>query len=529
VKNIIIDWLKTKKNYWYYESEQDEQKISDERLADMLFSSRVHFGDLSASLSYITVKKDNNFDIQIEAPSHHKYNFENFNIKRNEYVYDKIKMKDFSKYFTTDDVVRNRAIVLSMLFELKHSYKTINKFLVANDRYTYKDIFFDTDEKSVDSFIDDAKDCLINNSFSMNEFKVDYIDKIKNENRSLQAIGIFYPFKIDHNIFDDTYHLFEINHLRFLKQKNNFKNTVRNFYKKYACNSDRLADILKLENFFAHPGLQYLKHFAYFDPFKNFNKYEIEYKQIKKTIENNKKEYKEFIFELFEFLNEAQVVVVKFQHENLIDSMVTNRSKNRQYSVRELADIQLNKLYEGKLPLYGMDFIFYKSILESFTKQPVEFRFTKETKIAEMKGYEVYPEYVKQNAQLVLDDFLLVLNKDDTSNLNYIYEYCMEKASRIFTKYGLKKDEKQIIHNMVLDLIFFYNDSNKEKLSKPYNSTIEKIYFESQHLNIDHIVDFDFQKKFIKEHCQEFEKYMPMEIKTEEGKIKYMFTWGSSH
>lgn len=528
MKNIVIGWLKTKQNYWYYNSAIDDQRATDKRLSEMLFSSRVHLSDLSASKSYITTKINDKIDIQMEIPNHHKYNFENFNVKRNEYVYDKIKMKNISIYFSSDDSVRNRATVLMMLNELKHSYKTMNKFLIANDTYTYKDIFFDTNEKCVDSFIDDAKDCLTENSFSMDEFNVNYIDKIKVENRDLQEIGIFYPFKLDHNIFDEKFYLFEINHIRFLKGKSTFFNIVKNFYRKYGVNSERARDIFKLENFFAHPGLQYLRDFAYFDPFKNMNKYEDSYKKIKIYIEKNKQNYNEFVFDLFEFLNEIQVVTVKFQHANLIDSMVTNRSKNRQYSVREFADIQLNKLYAGKLPLYGMDFLFYKSILESFIKQPVEFRFTKETKIADMKCYEGYPEYVKQNAQLVLNDFLSVLNKDATSNLQYIYDYCMEKASKIFIKYNLKQDNKRIINNMILDIIFFYNDSKYEKLSKPYNSSIEKIYLDSQHLNIETTINFDFQDEFIKQYSDEFDKYVPFEIKTEDGKTKYMFTWGFS-
>lgn len=75
---------------------------------------------------------------------------------------------------------------------------------------------------------------------------------------------------------------------------------------------------------------------------------------------------------------------------------------------------------------------------------------------------------------------------------------------------------------MLLDLVFFYNDPNKEKLSKPFNSTIAKIYEENQRKNIEKSIDFDFQRKFMQQYNDYFNMYKPSEVKMEDGKIKYM-------
>lgn len=522
MKEIILDWLKTKLNYVYYCVDTDDSATFQERLADLLVYGRVHFCDLKAADCYITQNIDSQIDYHLEHPNRFKYTFENFNIKRNEYIFDKVKMLEAVKNMTAQDTIQNRAIVLDLLKELKHRYSVTNKFIDHFDKYSYKEIFFDITKEGIDNFIQSIENSLVKSEFSFDEFKTNYIDMIPHYSRGMNEIGIFYPFKLDHDIFEKEHHLFEINHLKFNKHTDHIINLASNFYKKYGINSNPTKSIFTLHHFFAYPGQQYLKEFAYFDPFKNFEKYKQVYIQLKAYMKEKKLDFGSFIFELYEVFNEAQVGLVKFQHENLIDTLITTRSKNRQYSIRELINFKLKQLEKNELDIFGFDRQFYHAVLHFLQKQPADFIFSKSTKIHDMPGADFWPEIFKQNAQLILNDFLSVLNKDGTSNLRYIIDQYEFKLSTIIKKYQLKSEFKSILIEMLLDLAILYNKKDQKKLSKPFNTTFEKIYQKNQNKKIDDLINFDFHNEFIQEYRSRFEKYLPFEFKTEDGHIKYI-------
>ena len=141
MKKKIIEWLKTKKNYCYYESETDDFSIYNNRLYQLLKDSRVHYKDLNASKCYIVECFDKSIAIDSYTPNNYKYNFENFNLKHNEYLYYKVKMKDASKKFLTEDSFSNRVVVLDLLNDLKNDLTIMNKFLEKKKKYTFKNIF----------------------------------------------------------------------------------------------------------------------------------------------------------------------------------------------------------------------------------------------------------------------------------------------------------------------------------------------------------------------------------------------------
>lgn len=519
---IILEWLDQKQNYVNYKPSIDSMISFQEKLSKMLVNARVHFEDLQASECYIVQDMSNKCDYFYEHPTYHRYNFENFNIKRNEYIYDKVKMSEAIKNFTIEDSVQNRAIALNLLQELEHSYMSKNKFIEKFDKYTYQNIFFDIKKDAVAQIKNDAENLLLQNEFIFEDFKSTYLGKIQSKSRGLEEIGIFYPFRLDHDVFENKHFLFEINHLKFQRNDKNFLEIVKNFYKNYGINCNKSKEIFTLEHYFAYSGYAYSKYFAYFDPFKNYEKYKDEYKNIHGNIASQKLEFKNFLFRLFEFFNEAQVVIVKFQHENLLDALITTRSKDRQYSVRDMVDIRMKQIENGELPLQGFEGQLYRAILHAFKNQPEDFVFSKTTKIDDMKGFDQVPEYFKQEARFILADFLSVLNKDNSSKLQYIVDYYMEKLDVISKEYKLNHQNKKVMHSMLLDLAFFYNDPNKEKLSKPFNSTIAKIYEENQKKSIEKSIDFDFQRKFMQQYNEDFNMYKPSEIKAEDGKIKYM-------
>lgn len=522
MKKNIFNWLKTKENFFYYEERSDNLYSAQKRLSNMLFNSRIHYSNLEASDCYIIENISDKIDYYPQHPRYYKHNFENFNTKRNEYIYDKANMKEACKKFTTEDSVQNRVIVIDLLNELKHGYISKNKFLEKFDKYKYKDIFFDTNKNSYQQFIDDAENSLKTNQFSLNDFKSAYIDKIQNESKNLKEIGVYYPFMLDCDIFKNNHYIFEINHIKFQKPNNNFLDLINKFYKEYGLNSNTSKEIFSLEKYFMHPGFNYSKQFAYFNPFQNYEKYKKQYKALEKNISDKKLNFKNFIFELFEFLNKAQIGVVKFQHENLINSLTINRSTNRLSSVRELIDIQIKKLKNNEQNLDSFSIQWNLVILQAFKTQPSDFKFTKNTKVDDIETFKTWPDKIRKDAQLVLDDLLNVSNKSNISKLQYIFNHYKKHIVSLVKKYKLNVKNKHTLNDMLMDLIFFYNDKSNEKLSKPYNSTIESIYLNNQNKDISKLIDFDFQKNFIQKNRSNFEKYQSYEIETEDGKTKYM-------
>lgn len=518
---LILYWLKSKKNYAHYQTDVDSFLTYKGNFSDMLFSGRIYLSDMRASDCYIIHNISNKIDYFLEHPGHHRHNFENFNVKWNEYIYDKVKMKEASKNFTSEDSMHNRITVIDLLNQLKHSYSSKKLFLEESGKYTYKDIFYDINENSFGQFQTAIEDNLKESIFSFKDFKSVYIDRIQDESRGLNEIGIFYPFVFNHDIFEQKYYLFEINHLKFQKPNHNFLNIVENFYKKNGTNYDMSKNLFTLNEYFMHPGFEYSKHFAYFNPFKNYEKYKKEYEQLKLNIAQNKLDFNTFINELFDFFNKVQIGIVKFQHENLLSALTTARSKDRQYSIRELIDIQIKKIesYKG---LYDYKIAIYLGILYALKQQPSNFKFTKNTKIEEIEYLKDVPESIKHEARLALDDLLVGSNKHSTSELQYIFEHYKNQANKIIKKYKLNVSNKNIIYDMLLDLIYFYNDKNKEKLSNPFNTTIEKIYQKHQHRDIEDLVNFSFQNEFIQKYSNMFDKYTPHEIETSDGKKYYM-------
>ncbi len=150
----------------------------------------------------------------------------------------------------------------------------------------------------------------------------------------------------------------------------------------------------------------------------------------------------------------------------------------------------------------------------------------KNTKIDDLACYKLCPDYIKQDAQIVLSNLLTNLNKDATSNLEYIYQLYLAELELMIQKYELKNSQKKVLKNMILDLILFYKSIEKEKLSKLYNSSLEKIYDDLQHLDFENLIDFNFQKEFINKYSYKFEKNITFEINNEYGKKKSFYTYG---
>lgn len=292
-------------------------------------------------------------------------------------------------------------------------------------------------------------------------------------------------------------------------KKDDIFTIVKNFYKGYAVNTDISEKLFLLEEYFTHPGLQYLKEFAYFDPLKNYKKYKKEYEKISNAKIIKKLGVKNFLFDLFEVLNQAQMSFVKFQHENLINAIFTSGSRKK--SIRDLIKLEVKIIEEKQLyERNSYDYEHYTVLLALLNSQSGNEAFTTKSKVKNMEIFHSAPEAIKQYAQLILDNYCNLLNKGDSSKLQYIYDYYKKKLKVVTKKYKLNLDERKKLNEMLLDLILFYGDRSKEKLSKPFNTTFYKIYKKHQRKNLEDIVNFDLKSEFIQKYSQIFERYRPI-------------------
>jgi len=146
---IILEWLDNKYNYINYKPKVDDVYTYLNRLSNMLNEGRIHFQNLEASDCYIIQNISENINYSCEHPTHYRYNFSNYNVKRNEYILNKVMMCEVAKNFTTDNSIQNRANVGNLLRELKHEHISKNKFLEKFDQYSYKEIFLNFKENFI--------------------------------------------------------------------------------------------------------------------------------------------------------------------------------------------------------------------------------------------------------------------------------------------------------------------------------------------------------------------------------------------
>jgi len=520
----ILNWLDGKVNYVSCKTPDENVLDFRKKLSKLLFSSRVHFNDLEASDCYIIKTVDQKIDYELERPSHYRYNFENFNMKRNEYVYDKINMACVSEQFSVKDTEQTRAEIMMVMKELKHRYKTKNTFIEKLKKYNYKKIFFDVNSDNVDEFVNSATDNLRDSIFDFRDFDISYVSAMKKESKGLEQIGIFYPVVLNHDILEEKHYIIEINHLKFQRKNENFFSKVDNFFRGYGVSSDRLKDIMSLEEYFTHPGFQYSKNFAYFDPFNNYEKYRDQYNEIENRLIKSKYLFEDFIVELYDLLNQVQFGVVEFQHGAMLNFLKTKRSVNRTYSLRELATILKNKLEKGEFGMRGLDYQKNNIVLHCLINQDNDFKFTKNTIVDDLRGVDSWPIEMKELCQLVINYINMMTNKHHNSNLQYIYDFYNNSLLKISKKFDLKKKHHKVLSSMLLDLIFFYD--KHEKLSKPYNSQIANFITKHTYRKYDDLIDFRKMDSFIQTHKDKFERYHLLETENENGVKEYIITYG---
>ena len=121
---------------------------------------------------------------------------------------------------------------------------------------------------------------------------------------------------------------------------------INKFHDKYGVNCDKSKPLFSLEAYFAHPGGMLVPQiFAYFDPFKYKEKYmQPDNMYLFEFVKKSNNNLEEFVLALFDLFNMIQYSVIRFQHENLIDMIIANRSLDRICTLEELIEKQIKQL-----------------------------------------------------------------------------------------------------------------------------------------------------------------------------------------
>ena len=205
---------------------------------------------------------------------------------------------------------------------------------------------------------------------------------------------------------------------------------INKFHDKYGVNCDKSKPLFSLEAYFAHPGGMLVpQFFAYFDPFKYKEKYmQPDNMYLFEFVKKSNNNLEEFVLALFDLFNMIQYSVIRFQHENLIDMIIANRSLDRICTLEELIEKQIKQL--STMPENDLEI----EVLKFFYKKFKNKELTMSSKIDDL-GLEINVEPIKSFAQIMLLGLQTLLGKD--SSLEHIITIYENSASNLIQKYHL--------------------------------------------------------------------------------------------
>lgn len=508
MKKNILKWLKNKKNYVFFDVNNDRFENYINRFANCLISSKIHYSDLEDSSCYLVNNSESIISIKKLKKTHHNSKFRNFNLKIQEFLFDFIFCIYIEKELSSKNAERD-----------KDAIDLLHKVLNAKNYDEKEHLFLSKEMNYIRNILSDFIDIDLSAYFKEDNFSIiDFKERlklIKKEYFGLSEIGIFFPFQLEHDIFENKYYLFELNQIRFDRKNYLFKKLVENFYNGYEVNTDKSKKLTTLHDYFIDYSTQYIENIAYFDPFKNYNKYEDEYGIIKKYISLKKLDFNLFINELFELLNLIQFYSVTIQQTNLIKRLRTYRSEGKQYSLRQFIEKEIKIIHKNKSNLedreknINLEALSLLLKVQDFTKVKVGFNI-KEVPFVR----EINDKYLILRAQYILEEYLFALNGTSIKKLAFFKDCMQEDVKKLIKNYKLKLEHKKTINKMIDDLIFF--DDNKierdEKeikkiLSKPFTNSIEKLFEKYKKKNINTIIDYNFKEEFIKKYQKDFDCY----------------------
>lgn len=505
LEKLAVKWLENKHNFLSINNNRNSFKQFIYKYSSLINESRIHFHDLEASPFYIKTGCIGGSDFFYERPFNHRHNFKNFNMTMIDLLYDTAKIKNDFLFFSLYSDQEKENIIndhMNALISESKNKRNLKIFLFQKEKkeckndvfLNYSKLLYNFTPKIAYEFIDLLKE----DKSLIQTYENDYINS--SNKRKVEENGnnlyIFFPFKLDHDIWSNKNYLVEINKYKFQRANIDLKALVTKFYKQYKPNRIYSIKQLTLEDYFSYSGMTYKNHFAYFDPFKMLIAYNEKFSYLISGI----KEKEEFIFILFDVFNNIQFHSILIQQENLVNAIaLTKGTQEQKYTFKEFIKHKIKMMDDFEN--YESQKIFKNVLLKLDKKlKDLPTNFSKNTTLNDL-GFRGYDDEENETAKYILDTYLFYCG---IANIKYIADIWKKSFDEFIKMYKLNKKRVKIIYAIVDDLVTLY-DTSKTKFSKPFNSTYDKIYKQKQKMNVDKALKLDEEIRFILKYNNKFE------------------------
>lgn len=507
-KKLILNWLKNKSNYIYFVPDGKLLGVRNQ-IGRLLHTALIHHDQLEPHDCYFIKDKIN---IKIEMfRANKRYTFNNFNIPKNECIFDVEHMYILSRNSGYRHEKLFKYSIVSFIMQIVHSFRYSNNFISSGhcfnlnyDKIIHKTVYnketehFEEIKYNKKTILEYTKP--IHKLFKTKNFRKDlwlWIRQASELTKDINEVGIFYPFKIDHDIFEQKFYLVELNPIKFARNNINIAQKIRKFFRDYEINYDNRYAPLTIEKYFKlDNAVNYKDDFAYFDPFKFYNKHKVDFIELLNHVIDKKMEISIFINDLFEFFNNVQYDTICIQHNNLLKKIITYRSKNRQNTLLEIAETEIIKIdtmvkNNKNLPIYVLKHLEDNkwALIEICNRLKI----SKNLSFDDLKS-----EYQRE---ILIEAFKELQKYKSFTTMNDMLKQYNEKMNDRFKKYLFENKHKKIILNIIKDLMTFYSNQDEEDFTQVMNKKLYDVFFNNKKKK----VNFNFTEEFILEYTNEFD------------------------
>jgi hypothetical protein len=482
--DIIMHYLKSKKNYIYFPETNDNASIINRSNA-LLIASKLSYFDLNASSFYFLKKLNNRpYEIELFEPLKES-SFQEFNDPIINFLFCELSIFNFAQYF--DPYQNNASLLQNLIISLE---LIISKNIICI--VDLKKIFGKfglNDESTLDIFINDI---LQNHESSFEEFldiQRSILEEYDKKNSRINEMGIFYHASFYPSFFKRNTKIVAINLFKNWLDENDLAQNKKNYYQMLSLNEH--------SDYFSHFAKTYEDTIAYFNPFILLDDvFCNDFFHLQKKFEHLNGN--SFINDFLDILNFAQFNIIATQQQSLLNSIFIYDSKDKEHEKKtsiksfwEQSLDTLNRLYTNiKNPKLEKQILALKTLLKHSAY------LTKYSNITINDfPFENYSTDDKIEIEEILSATLYGLNKNNAYSLKNIYNTSSQLIEQelINLKIKLSMDDKYFIRNL---LKFMILDTHEGELSNTlyYNSKFKEIY---HHFIEDRQLFNEFKERFV--------------------------------
>lgn len=492
INDVVVKWLKNKKNYVFFESNQKESfLLRYKRIFSVLAASRVCEKDLASSKLYFILKKNNQLEYKLYKPQR-KQNFQAFNKKAYEYLLGLSVIFDIKNYSFDKGKGENNLFIYESIRAYNREFSNgITKF--------QKDFIFN---KLFESDNVDPKENIVAIEKLIYENDFDYIDiklmfeKNLHQFDNLTEAGVFFPVKNVVNIFDTNNYAFEINKYKFKRRNVNYEKQITEYYSNLKEIYIKFGESMKnvnnqdlMKSYLECHATNFDKDIAYYNPFclcEFIQKNQEEYEDLCQTLKYTNKDIYKTLETLLEYLNYLRFVYVTEQQENLFNTIYTHKSYNKKMSIQDIVELKYKQLHSavlerlsenGKIEDIKINQNLFKNIdSQIYIEEYLLACNAILNALGKSKGYAnsldvsdiVIPKDTKYMEKLIphiLDEAKSLLNKDYPLKERY-EDYCRSIIKSMNAILKLNSKNKEFIYKIIQETIL----SVPNELLKKQNS-----------------------------------------------------------